>query len=232
MRLEVLPEAEAVARRAAGLLAAEARASVARNGRAVLATSGGSTPWRMLRLLADEDVPWSHIHLFQVDERAAPADHPDRNLGHLRESLLGHVLLPEGHLHAMPVDAPDLTAAAARYEAELHAFAGTPAVLDLVHLGLGADGHTASLVSGDPALEVEDADVAVTCPYRGWRRMTLTRSALARARSIVWVVTGADKAVALSKLRRGDDSIPAGRISVANAVIFADEAAAGSQATT
>ncbi len=228
MRLEVLPDPEAVARRAARVVAA-ARDAVGARGRFLLATSGGATPWRMLRLLAEEDLPWAGVHLFQVDERVAPAGHLDRNLTHLAASLLDHAPLPAAQVHAMPVEEADLASAAARYAAELHAVGGTPAVLDLVHLGLGADGHTASLVPGDPALEVAGADVAVTGAYRGRRRMTLTYPALDRARLVLWVVTGAEKDEALARLRRGDRAIPAGRVQSDRAVVLADVAAAGGE---
>lgn len=226
MKLEVLPDAESVARRAAALIAEEARAAAAGRGRFLLATSGGATPWHMLRLLAREDVPWSLVHLFQVDEREAPAGHPDRNWTHLASSLLAHVPLASGQAHPMPVEEGDLGAAAARYAAALRAVAGEPAVLDLVHLGLGADGHTASLIPGDPVLEVADADVAATGAYRGHRRLTLTFPALDRARRILWLVTGSDKAAALARLRRGDAAIPAGRVRRDRALVLADVAAA------
>lgn len=229
MRLELLPDPEAVARRAARVVAAAARDAVGARGRFLLATSGGATPWRMLRLLAEEDLPWAGVHLFQVDERVAPAGHPDRTLTHLAASLLDHAPLSAAQVHAMPVEEADLASAAARYAAELHAVGGTPAVLDLVHLGLGTDGHTASLVPGDPALEVAGADVAVTGAYRGRRRMTLTYPALDRARLVLWVVTGAEKGEALARLRRGDRAIPAGRVRSDRAVVLADAAAAGGE---
>jgi 6-phosphogluconolactonase len=226
VRVEVLPDADAVARRAAEVVAAEARAAVEARGRFALAVSGGRTPWQMLRALAGEQVPWRSVHLFQVDERVAPAGDPDRNLTHMRESLLSAVALPPGQLHAMPVEEKDLAAAAARYARELEAVAGSPAVLDVVHLGLGPDGHTASLVPGDPALEVASADVALAGPYQGRRRMTLTFPALDRARSVLWMVTGAEKAPMLRRLRAGDRSIPAGRVRPGQALVLADRAAA------
>ncbi len=144
----------------------------------------------MLRALADEDVPWPSVHVFQVDERVAPTGHPDRNLTHLEESLLAHAPLPLEQLHAMPVESPDLEEAAARYARTLEEHAGRPAVLDVVHLGLGPDGHTASLVPGDAALDVSDADVALTGIYQARRRMTLTYPVLDRARKVLWLVTG------------------------------------------
>ena len=227
MKIEVLADAEAAARRAAELVAAEARAAVEARGRFALAVSGGHTPWQMLRALADEEIPWKAVHLFQVDERVAPAGHPDRNLTHIGQSLLGCAALPPGHLHAMPVEEPDLEMAAARYARELEAVAGTPPVLDLVHLGLGPDGHTASLVPGDPVLDATVADVAPTGVYQGRRRMTLTLPILDRSRRVLWLVTGSEKAGMLVRLRAGDLSIPAGRVRQDGALVLADRAAAG-----
>src|SRR6478672_637219 len=194
MKIEVLANAEAVAREAAAIIAAEARAAVAGRGRFVFAVSGGHTPWVMLRALADEKVPWTEVHVAQVDERAAPAGDPDRNLTHFRESLLDHAPLPPQQIYAMPVETPDLEAGARQYAGVLAEIAGSPPVFDLVHLGLGPDGHTASLVPGDPVLEVTDGDVAITGLYQGRRRMTLTYPVLNRSRRILWLVTGSEKA--------------------------------------
>lgn len=229
MKVEVLPDDDAVARRGAGVIAADAREAVAARGRFLFAVSGGRTPWRMLEALAGEEVPWSAVHLFQVDERVAPAGDPDRNLTHIRESLSSRVNLPPGNLHAMPVpvDEKDLAAAAARYARELETLAGTPPVLDLVHLGLGPDGHTASLVPGDPVLDVTRASVALAGPYQGHPRMTLTFPVLDRARRILWLATGAEKIAMLVRLKAGDRSIPAGRVSSDRALILMDRAAAG-----
>ncbi len=228
MKLEVLPDAETVARRAAELVAAEARAAVAERGRFTFAVSGGSTPWVMLRALADEDVPWDGLHVFQVDERVAPAGHPDRNLTHLRESLLEHAPLAPERVHAMGVEDSDLASAAARYARALEEVAGSPPVLDLVHLGLGPDGHTASLVPGDPVLEVVDRDVSLTVnPYQDRIRMTVTYPLLDRARKILWLVTGASKVEMLQRLRDGDASIPAGRVGSERALVLADREASG-----
>lgn len=227
MRTEVLADADAVARRAAAIIAEEARHAVAARGRFVMAVSGGHTPWVMLRALADQDVPWAGVHIFQVDERVAPADHADRNLMHLRASLLEHAPLPTAQIYAMPVEIPDLQNAAARYAAELEKIAGAPPVLDLVHLGLGPDGHTASLVPGDPVLDVKDRDVAVTGVYQGRNRLTITYPVINRARFILWVVTGSEKVPMYKRLQTADQSIPAGRVLQNNAVLFADSAAAG-----
>ena len=226
MKIEVLADADVVAREAAKIIAAEARAAVAEHGRFIMAVSGGHTPWQMLRALAHEDVPWEGVHVVQVDERVAPAGDPDRNLTHLRESLLEHAPLQPEQIHAMPVESPDLDAAAKRYAITLQAIAGSPPVLDLAHLGLGPDGHTASLVPGDPVLNVTDADVALTGVYQDRRRMTLTYPMLNRSRRILWLVTGSDKVDALARLREGDLSIPAGRIQRDQALVLADRAAA------
>ena len=220
MKVEVRPDPPSVATHAAALIAAEARDAVAARGRFAFAVSGGRTPWLMLRALAVEQLPWESVHLFQVDERVAPPGHEDRNLTHVRESLVGPAQL--ARVHAMPVDDADLLAAAARYAEELRSVAGSPPQLDLVHLGLGADGHTASLVPGDPVLAVEGADVAVTGAYQGRRRMTLTYPVLDRARRVLWVVTGGDKAAMVARLRAGDRAIPAGRVRADGAVLLVD----------
>ena len=227
MRIEILADADQVARRAAKFIAAEAHAAVKARGRFSLAVSGGHTPWQMLSELADLQVPWTAVQLFQVDERVAPAGDPDRNLTHVRDSLLAKVALAPGHLHPMPVEEKDLTAAAACYASELAAVAGAPPVLDLVHLGLGPDGHTASLVPGDPVLDIISDDVALTGVYQGRRRMTLTFPILDRSRRVMWVVTGSEKIGMLARLRNADRSIPAGRVRQDRALILADCAAAG-----
>ena len=214
-------------RAAAKLIAVEASAAVAARGQFVMAVSGGHTPWIMLRALASEELPWERVHVVQVDERVAPAGHPDRNLTHLRESLLDHSPIRPEQIHAMPVESSDLETAARKYALTLREIAGSPPTLDLVHLGLGPDGHTASLVPGDPVLDVTDTDVAVTGVYQGRRRMTLTYPIINRARRILWLATGSEKVGMLARLRQGDRSIPAGRICQDQAVIFADRAAAG-----
>ena len=229
MRIEALADADAVARAAAAFTAAEARAAVAARGRFVVAVSGGHTPWNMLRLLAGEEMPWPGVHVVQVDERVAPDGDPDRNLTHLRESLLAHCPLRPEQVHVMPVESADLEAASRRYAATLEEICGAPVVLDLAHLGLGPDGHTASLVPGDPVLDVVDRDVGLTGLYQGRRRMTLTYPALNRSRRIVWLVTGGEKAEMLARLVTGDDSIPAGRIRRDQALVLSDREAAGSE---
>jgi 6-phosphogluconolactonase len=227
MNIIIRDDADAAAREAAAIIAAAARAAVAARGRFNMAVSGGSTPRKMLRALADEVVPWEGVHVVQVDERVVPAGDPDRNLILLRESLLEHSLLRPGQLYAMPVESSDLEAAAMRYAETLQEIAGSPPMLDLVHLGLGPDGHTASLVPGDPVLDITSADVALTGIYQQQRRMTLTYPLLNRSRCILWLVTGSAKAGMLARLRDGDTSIPAGRISRDRAVVLTDKEAAG-----
>ena len=242
MNIEVLPDADAVARRAAGFIADAARAAVSARGRFVFAVSGGRTPWLMLRALAREEVPCQAVEIVQVDERVASEGHPDRNLTRLRESLRRHAptrsgqnapprpgrhALPgSGQIHAMPVEAADLDAAAREYGETLRRLTGPSGRLDLAHLGLGPDGHTASLIPGAPELEIRDAPVALTGVYQGRRRMTLTFPVLDGARRILWVVTGDDKREMLVRLRDGDAAIPAGRVASGNAVVMADRAAA------
>jgi 6-phosphogluconolactonase len=219
-------DAAAVARRAAAVVAAAGWSAVKARGRFVLAVSGGSTPWSMLRALATEELDWEEVHMFQVDERVVPAGHAERNLTHLRTNLLAQAPLRPERIYAMPVEVPDLEAGATQYARTLQSVAGSPAVIDLVHLGLGPDGHTASLIPGDPVLEVTDADVGLTGVYRGCRRMTLTYPILNRCRRVLWVVTGSDKAGMLARLAAGDPSIPAGRVRRDNALVIADPLAA------
>jgi 6-phosphogluconolactonase len=229
VRMEVLSDPDAVAKRAAQRIARAARDAVAERGQCALAFSGGATPWRAFRALSEEDIPWDCVHLFQVDERIAPSGDPDRNDLHLREVLIDRIAIPSANVHMMPVEEEDLEEGGRRYEAILRRIAGSPPVLDLVQLGLGEDGHTASLVPGDAALQVADADVAVSGPYKGRRRMTLTYPLIDRARCILWLVTGAGKAAALEQLRAGDRSIPAGRVRRESAVLLADTEARGTR---
>lgn len=217
LEVEILPDGEAVAERSAEFIAEEARAAIEDRGRFALAVSGGHTPWVMFPHLAGR-VAWEKVTIFQVDERVAPEGDPDRNLTHLLTTL------PPGgaaDVRPMPVERHDLETAADDYARSL------PEVFDLVHLGLGPDGHTASLVPGDPVLEVTDRAVALTGEYQGRQRMTLTYPVLNGARRILWIVTGEDKVDALRRLRAGDQTIPGGRISTENAVLIADAAATG-----
>lgn len=226
MNLEVFSDADAVARQAAAWLASQARETVAARGQFTVAVSGGTTPWAMLRALANEQVPWPQVHIFQVDERVAPEGDADRNLTHLRASLLSHAPLPETNLHAMPVNEADLDGATLRYADVIRQVTGDGR-LDVAHLGLGADGHTASLVPGDAALQVVDRDITMTGVYQGRRRMTMTYPLLNRSRAVLWLMTGAAKVEMLRRLRAGDETIPAGKIVAKFATVLADQAAVG-----
>jgi 6-phosphogluconolactonase len=215
-QLETLTDATAVARAGAAYVAQRVSESVDRSGVFHFAVSGGHTPWAMFGELATAGVPWHDVVIYQVDERVAPSDDPDRNLRHLNDALGG---VP-ARVVAMPVEDDDLDEAAASYAEQL------PERFDLVHLGLGPDGHTASLVPGDAVLSVEDRLVALTQPYQGHVRMTLTYPALARARQLIWLVTGADKQEPLAKLMGGDTGIPAGRVEAESSLVMADADAA------
>jgi 6-phosphogluconolactonase len=217
--IEVQPNDISVALRAAELVVEHAQAAIAARGEFTLAVSGGHTPGQMFADLARrEDFPWEQTAIYQVDERIAPDGDANRNLTLLWDNL------PEAaisRLHAMPVQETDLQQAADRYASTL------PERFDLIHLGIGADGHTASLVPGDPVLDIADRDVAITGLYMSLPRMTVTYPVLNRARALLWLITGQEKRDALHRLRAQDQSIPAGRVSPAHAVIVADAAAAG-----
>lgn len=175
------------------------------------------------QILADPELAagWAHSHVFQIDERIAPDGDPQRNANDLITLLLDPTGVGAAHRHLMPVnraDSPSL------YAKTLERIA--PRGLDVAVLGLGDDGHTASLVPGDAVLDVTDASVALTGAYRGSRRLTLTRAALGRARTVVWLVTGAAKAEPLRRLMDGERSIPAGLVDASNQIVFADRDAA------
>jgi 6-phosphogluconolactonase len=221
------PDPAAAARSAAQHIAGSIHARLREAPCFCLALSGGSTPRMMLEALAQQALPWSRLEIFQVDERVAPAGDPARNLSMVHEALVQPGLLPEGNLHAMPVENADLGAAARAYARALSAAAGSPPVLDLVHLGLGDDGHTASLVPADPAMNEGELAVAITDEYRGHRRMTLTYPVLNTARQRLWLATGAAKAGMLARLYAADLDIPAGRVTQRQAVVFTDVAPGG-----
>jgi 6-phosphogluconolactonase len=215
-RLEVVDRERDAAPRAAELIAAAAREAVAQRGSFSLAVSGGRTPWGMLAILSDDkEMPWAETSLFQVDERVASPGSEDRNLTHI---VLALSMEHQAAIRPMPVTQRDLDAAAREYEESL------PEPLDLVHLGLGPDGHTASLVPGDPVLEVTDRRVALTeTAYQDHYRMTLTYPELSAARQILWLVTGPAKREALAKLLAGDPSVPAGRVENDEMTVVADQ---------
>ena len=228
LNIEISRTDDDVAVAAAAHVAGRARVAVSGYGAFCIALSGGRTPWKMLERLVALDLPWAGIHVFQADEREAPDGDPDRNATRLA-AILEDSGLPDANLHLMPVAGGDLHQGCETY-ARAIARHGRGGRLDLVHLGLGEDGHTASLVPGDAVLDVADRDVAVAGPYQGRRRMTLTRAAIDRAAERMWVVTGASKAAMLARLRAGDDTIPAGRVSRRDTIVFADEAVAATAA--
>lgn len=224
MKVTTFSNRQLAAQHAATQIAAAAMHSVDERGTFTVAFSGGSTPAPMLAALAELDLPWERTHVFQVDERIAPDGHPDRNLELLRDQLTGSIPDWTTRVHPMPVG-EDEPSAAARYADELRKVCGDPPVLDLVHLGLGHDGHTASLVPGDPALD-DDTDVAATGSYEGRRRLTLTAPVLRRARVQLWLVAGADKAEAVRRLLRDDAQLPASRVVRHDALLLLDDEAA------
>lgn len=206
---------------AASRIAALLDGAVATRGRASLAVSGGSSPRLMFAALAEADLDWSVIDVVQVDERVAPDGHADRNATDLQALLVGPAGIPAGNVHLMPVAVGTPEQAAEAYAGVLAGVLGDPPVVDVVHLGLGDDGHTASLVPGDPVLEVTDVDVAATGPYQGRRRVTMTYPLLARARHRVWLVTGEEKAAALARLVAGEGDDPAVRVRREASVVVA-----------
>jgi 6-phosphogluconolactonase len=219
VRLKVVEDAEAVARAGASEMASGMRAAVEDSGSCSIAVSGGTTPWAMFARLGEHDIPWGSVGIWQVDERIVPEGDPDRGLAHLRRSLPAQAL---GRIRAMPVDGIDLGDDLGLSKAAEAYAEGFPEAFDLIHLGLGDDGHTASLVPGDPVIEVIDRDVAITANYRGHRRMTLTFPVLDRARSILWITQGGTKATALRRLLERDPSIPAARVAASNQLAIVD----------
>lgn len=225
-RLEVFPSPE-LFDRAAAVVADAMQRRIAEEGRCAIALSGGSTPAPMFRRLAAAEIDWSVVDVFQVDERVAPAGHPDRNLTLIQRDLCGHI--PDGdglRLHPMDVTTHRLDAAAVAYAEILEHVCGRPPVIDVAHLGLGADGHIASLVPDDPVLDVRDRWAALTRSYRGYVRMTLTYPVLDDARLVVLLVEGEDKAEALAAVLNGDRDLPAGRLAASDVIVLADPAAA------
>lgn len=225
MQVEVYPDAAAAAARAASLIADSLEAAVAGRGDGSAALSGGRTPALLMQALASAALPWPQIHLFQVDERMVDVGDPRRNITAIKTAFRLCPLTP-ANLHAMPVEARSPEAGAARYSADLRRLAGTPPRLDVVHLGLGEDGHTASLVPGDDAVASE-GDVTLTGDYQGVRRMTLTLPLLNLARQRVWLVTGSAKGEIVRRFLDGDPTLVASQVSRQNAFLVLDAAASG-----
>jgi len=220
LEVEILPDGPALAARAADLVAERLTKVVAARGRATLAVSGGSTPAAFLAALADRALPWEAVHVFQIDERVAPPGHADRNLTGLQAALLDRVPIPPGNVHPMPVEEPDIQAAAADYGEEIRAVTGGGGI-DVVHLGLGDDGHTASWPPGDPVVDAT-ADVAVVGPFNGRLRMTLTPPPVDRAGWILWLIAGAAKAPVVARLLAGDPALPSSLVRRHDATLLAD----------
>lgn len=224
MQVDVAATPGLAAQRAAQRLADALRAGIRRRGLACMALSGGRSPRPLFEALARQSLDWSAVHVFQVDERIAPAGDPARNLTALAEVFVHAGPLPAAQLHAMAVEQADPVAAAQGYAETLVTLAGEPVVLDAVHLGLGDDGHTASLFPGDAALAVTGRFVAVTDRHAGFRRLTLTYPVLDAARLVVWFVVGAGKQPVVRQLVAGDTAIPAGRVAGDRAVLVTDVA--------
>lgn len=227
--LEVLPTAPEVAARLAGLFVAAAAEAVARHGRFLVALAGGTTPLAAYRLLAKADVPWPKTHVFFGDERCVPESHPDRNDGAAREALLAHVPIPAENVHAIDAMAED---GAAKAEQDVRTILGESLRFDLVLLGMGPDGHTASLFPRHPALH-EKKHLVVRLedsPKPPPARVTFTLLLLRASRHTVLVVTGAEKRAAFRRVLAHDVDTPAALARPRDGVftILADEAAGGS----
>lgn len=226
MELKILQSADEVARQAALFIADLIKENIAKKGFFTLAISGGRTPWEMIKILAQENLPWEKVYLFQVDERITPEGNPDRNLTQLFNTIQGTRLMTRLNIFPMRVIAENLEEACEEYASHIQEVTRN-GKLDLIHLGLGSDGHTASLIPGDAVCEVADRDVALTTsPYQGRQRMTLTYPLINRAEKILWLLTGEEKTEMLQRLLNADQEIPAGRVSQNQALIFADEPAA------
>lgn len=229
MKLEVLPNTELIAKRSAAVIAEHARSAFAARGCFLLALSGGRSARTMLRTLGKEEVPWGGVHILQVHERIPRLGSVGKSFSQLREVLLEDTPIHPEHIHPMPVRSSNVCDGLQRYVRTLERLGGCAAILDLVHLELFADGHTASLLLDDPVLRVYDQDVAVTAPHQGWRHMTLTYPIINRARQILWIAAGNGKDRALFQLENADPSIPASGVRSQRSLILTEPAAAGAR---
>lgn len=225
MEIRTFQTTEDVAQEAAVYIADRIRENVSRKGFFTMAISGGRTPWAMMKELAKEDLPWEKVFLFQVDERVAPDAHEDRNLTQLFKAIEGTRLVLRLNFFPMRVNAGDLDEACAEYESHIQRMTEN-GKFDLIHLGIGTDGHTASLVPGDAVLDITEKGVAITQKlYQGRHRMTLTYPMINQAEKILWVITGSEKAEMLNRLLHRDSSIPAGLIDQTHAIVLTEESA-------
>jgi 6-phosphogluconolactonase len=225
MKTEIFPQADDLAEAAAAYLAQQITTTLATKSTFSMAISGGRTPWEMLKILAKADLPWQRVNLFQVDERVAPDGHADRNLTQLFQAIAGTPMVTQLRIFPMPVLAADLEEGCREYTQVIHEVTEGKG-LDLIHLGLGSDGHTASLVPEDGVMEVQDRLVACTQnTYQGRIRMTLTYPLLNSAKQLLWIVTGSEKQEMVKRLLQQDPSIPAGSIRQENALLLVDQAA-------
>ena len=225
MNTELFPTADQVAAGAAAYLEHEIREALVHHPSYSLAISGGRTPWEMLKILSKADLPWQRVNLFQVDERVAPDGHADRNLTQLFQAIAGTPMVTQLRIFPMPVLAEDLEEGCREYTQVLDEVTEGKG-LDLIHLGLGSDGHTASLVPGDGVMDVQDRLVSCTQNlYQGRIRMTLTYPLLNSAKQLLWIVTGSEKKEMVQRLLQQDPSIPAGSIRQENALLMVDQAA-------
>lgn len=214
MYIRVDGTADGAARDAARSIGHQIKAAASRRGVAHIAVSGGRTPARMFGSMAELDLPWSVLHVWQVDERVAPAGDPARNVG-----LLDVLPVPDGHIHPMPVEQDDLRKAIWKFKPKL------PGVFDVIHLGLGADGHTASWPPDDPVVDTPST-MGISREYLGHVRLTLTPRVINAARMRVVLVTGADKASVVRRWIERDPSLPISRVRRSDTLAIVDEAAA------
>jgi len=223
MRVEVYATPAAAAARAAALVKDCIESAIAGRGLAAIALSGGKTPVGMLSELASAPIDWPRVHVFQVDERLV-GEHDTRRNWRVIRAAFERSGLPASHLHAMPLDAASPEAGAREYARELRAAVGTPSVLDAVHLGLGEDGHTASLFPGDAAVDAA-GEIALSGIHDGMRRMTLTLETINRARARIWLVTGPAKRAIVKRLLEPGAGLIASRVRSAESILVLDREA-------
>jgi len=217
-RVVVHPDPQTASETTAREIAAVVRSAVEQGGVANIALSGGNTATSMLAALSRQEVPWARVHVYQVDERVAPDGDANRNATALTAELLDAVPLPSGNIHLLPVTATNLDDAASAFGARLPRF-------DVVHLGMGNDGHTASWPPGDPVIEVRHQPIAVVGPFNGHLRMTVTPAVTSPSHLIVFLIVGVSKREPLAAMLAGDPAIPASHVPRERTVVHVDRAA-------